>query len=83
MVFQQHVMTPISTQYHSCKQSHGSGLAGLTKSALPATKKGLKLFLPSVKASFRLLIGLPSQPGANVLHVAHLFCCYCPPAASL
>lgn len=47
-------------------------------------KKGLKLFLPGVKASFRLLIGLPSQPGANTLHLAHyLFCCYHPPAASV
>lgn len=39
MVFQCHVTTPISAQCHSCKQSHGSVLADLTKSALPATKK--------------------------------------------
>lgn len=39
MVFQRHVTTPISAQCHSCKQSHGSVLADLTKSALPATKK--------------------------------------------
>lgn len=41
MVFQQHVTTPISAQCHSCKQSHGSVLADLTKSALPATKKNV------------------------------------------
>lgn len=71
-------------QCHSCKQSHGSVLADLTKSALPATKKGLKLFLAGVKASFRLLIGLSSHPGANMLNRAHnLFCCYHSPAASV
>lgn len=84
MVLQRHVTTPISAQCHSCKQSHGSVLADLTKSALPATKKGLKLFLAGVKASFRSLIGLSSQPGANRLHMAHNFlCCYHPPAASV
>lgn len=84
MVLRRRVTTPISAQCHSCKQSHGSVLADLTKSALPATKKGLKLFLAGVKASFRLLIGLSSRPGANMLHMAHQpFCCYHPPAASV
>lgn len=39
MVFQRRVTTPISAQCHSCKQSHGSVLADLTKSALQATEK--------------------------------------------
>lgn len=88
MVFQQRVTTPISAHCHSCKQSLGSVLADLTKSALPAAKKkkkkGLKLFLAGVKALFRSFIGLSSQPGANALHMAHnLFCCCHPPAASV
>lgn len=52
-MFQRRVTTPISAQCHSCKHSHGSVLADLTKSALSATKKkDLKLFLAGVKASF-------------------------------
>lgn len=38
-MFQRRVTTPISAQCHSCKHSHGSVLADLTKSALSATKK--------------------------------------------
>lgn len=75
-------MNGVGAACHGCKQSHGSVLADLAKSALPATKKALKLFLAGVKASFRSLIGLSSQPGAHMLHMAHnLFCCYHPPAA--
>lgn len=82
MAFQRHVTTPISAHCVIAVNSL-TVVTSLNLLCQQHRKKGLKLFLAGVKASFRLLIGLSSHPGANMLHMAYnLFWCYRPPAAS-